>query len=251
MVRPEFRFEGLKAMFEEVLKNNYKVLTCEEYVHWKKKKTNEKIFVNRIDIETSCRKAKNLAQVFNSLNIKASFFIRLHAEEYNPFSFENYRCLKYIRDTGHELAYHSEIVDQAAIWDEDVAKNLVRDINVINHMFDIKIAGVASHGGYTGLNNLDFWNNHKPSEFGLLYEGYDREPEFNLFYESIYISDSNIKWKCYNNGILMDGVSKTLAEHSKDGHPALYSLIHPEYFFTDHIYEQFCDNTKLIHLICD
>ena len=31
---------------------------------------------------------------------------------------KNYRILKSIRDSGHEIGYHSEIVDQAAIWDE-------------------------------------------------------------------------------------------------------------------------------------
>ena len=237
MIREEFTFNGLKSMFEELLNNNYKVLTCREYIEWKQNKSNQKIFVNRVDIETSCKKAKVLAEVFNSLNIKASFFIRLHAEEYNPFSFENYKCLKYIRDTGHELAYHSEIIDQAHIWSEDARENLIRDINVINRIFNTKIDGIASHGGFTGLNNLDFWNDHKASEFGLLYEGYDKQPEFNLFYESIYISESNIKWKCYKNGVLMEGVSKTIAEHAKDGYPVLYSLIHPEYFFNSHIYE--------------
>ena len=39
-------------------------------------------------------------------------------------------------------------------------------------------------------NNLDFWKNRKPKEFNLLYEGYDKEPEYNLFQEAFYISDS-------------------------------------------------------------
>ena len=32
--------------------------------------------------------------------------------------------------------------------------------------------GVASHGGMTGLNNLDFWKDREPSDFGLTYEAY-------------------------------------------------------------------------------
>jgi len=237
MVRSEFTFDGLKSMLEEVLNNGYRVITCRDYIDWKKEKKKEKIFVNRVDIETSCKRSKILAEVFNSLNIKASFFVRLHAEEYNPFSFENYRCLKYIKETGHELVYHSEIIDQAHIWKEDAKDCLLRDIAVFNSMFNVKIDGVASHGGFTGLNNLDFWKDKKPSDFGLLYEAYDKQPDFNLFYESIYVSESNIRWKCYDKGVLMEGVSKTIAEHAKDGHPIIYSLIHPEYFFYNHIYE--------------
>ena len=31
-----------------------------------------------------------------------------------------------------------------------------RDVDVLNRILDISIRGVASHGGMTGLNNLDF-----------------------------------------------------------------------------------------------
>jgi hypothetical protein len=79
--------------------------------------------------------------------VKGSFFVRLHAPEYNPFSFENYLVLREIRDTGHEIGYHSEVIDQSAIWNEDAAQCLRRDLAVLSAMFDIQIKGVASHGG--------------------------------------------------------------------------------------------------------
>ena len=107
--------------------------------------------------------------------------MRLHAPEYNPFSFENYKILKFLIESGHELGYHSEVTDQAAIWKEDPTACFLRDIDVIDRMFNIKVAGVASHGGMTGLNNLDFWKDKKASDFGLAYEAYDKEPSFNLF----------------------------------------------------------------------
>ena len=48
-------------------------------------------------------------------------------------------------------------------------------------MFDFKVKGVASHGGLTGYNNLDFWQTRLPGDFGLLYEAYDETENFNLF----------------------------------------------------------------------
>ena len=53
-------------------------------------------------------------------------------------------------------------------------KNVCGDIDVLNRMLDIEIKGIASHGGMTGLNNLDFWQERQPSEFGILYEAYDK-----------------------------------------------------------------------------
>lgn len=57
----------------------------------KKVLSKEKILINRVDIDFSVKKAVKLGKIFNDLGIKATFFIRLHAPEYNPFSFENYQ----------------------------------------------------------------------------------------------------------------------------------------------------------------
>ncbi len=186
----------------------------------------------------SVSKAERLLDIFDRLRIKASFFVRLHANEYNPFSFENYRILKAIRDSGHEIGYHSEIVDQAAIWGEDAAHCLRRDIDVLNHMLDIEIKGVASHGGMTGLNNLDFWKDRTPAEFGLAYEAYDKNDAFGLFDTSFYISDSEYtRWKCYNRGILCADDRRSFEEHLRTKYALIYLLIHPDTYFTNHIYE--------------
>ena len=238
-LHPSFNssFDDIENHFKKAIECGYKIITCREYVDLKKQKAHTKILVNRVDIDTHFKKTWTLVKIFNKLNIKATFFIRLHGDEYNPFSFENYRCLKFIKDSGHEIGYHSEIIDQSVIWKEDAAACLKRDLAVLNSMLNIQVKGVASHGGLTGLNNLDFWKDHKPSEFGLLYEGYDNLPEFNLFFESLYVSDSNYNWKCYENGKLVQGVHKNLGEHAMDGHPVIYSTIHPDAYYKEYVYD--------------
>jgi len=233
-----FTFAKIRQCFEEALACGYCVITCREYLDMKKSGWSGKLLVNRVDIDQSPRKAKRLAVIFNDLKIKASFFVRLHAEEYNPFSFENYRCLRFIRDTGHEVGYHSEVMDQFIIWEEGAESCLRRDIAVLNSILNLSICGVASHRGMTGLNNLDFWRGRKPSDFGLLYEAYDRQPEFGLFHDSFYVSDSDwTHWKCYDRGVLRQGDHKSLGEHCHDGHMLIYNLIHPETFYDEHFYE--------------
>lgn len=239
--QPEFKFTytNLLHEYESCLNAGYKVITCKEYVEWKKVSAQkQKVLVNRVDVDFSIKKAARLADIFAQLKIHATFFIRLHAPEYNPFSFEGYRIIKRLINEGHEIGYHSEVVDEAVIWNEDAVSCLKRDIDVINRMFNITIKGVASHGGMTGNNNLDFWKNRKPSDFGLRYEAYDRQPEFNLFYESFYVSDSEwTRWKCYDRGEVVKDDRRTLAEHSRYDHPVLYSLIHPDTYFNRHFYE--------------
>lgn len=233
----KFTFEALYYEYASILKDGYQVITCQQFAAKTVNLTN-KCLVNRVDVDFSLDKAKKLATVFNRLGIKASFFIRLHAKEYNPFSFEGYRILKFIQNSGHEIGYHSEIIDQSAIWNESAEDCLRRDIAVLETMVESKIQGVASHGGMTGLNNLDFWKHHRPAEFGLLYEAYDKEPAFNLFDQSRYVSDSNwTYWKSYDRGKLLDNDRRTPFEHAKEGVPLIYLLVHPDTYFNDHFYE--------------
>ena len=233
-----FTFSNLQKHFARSLECGYEIIPCVDYIERKNNRTNKRIHVNRVDIDVSPKKARRIATIFNKLGIRATFFVRLHANEYNPFSFENYRCLRFIRDSGHEIGYHSEVIDQSSIWSEDAANCLRRDLSVLNAMLDIQVKGVASHGGLTGLNNLDFWNDRKPSDFDLLYEAYDKENAFGLFDSSFYVSDSCwTYWKSYENGILKEEPCKPLGEHFADGHSLVYSLIHPETYYDEHFYE--------------
>jgi hypothetical protein len=234
----QFTFKKLTEHYKNIKDAGYTFITCEEYVHLKKTKLPFKTVVNRVDIDFSVKKTENLVRLFNDLGIKATFFLRLHAPEYNPFSFESYRIIKFLIESGHELGYHSEIVDQAAIWDESAEVCLKRDIDTINRIFNTQIKGIASHGGTTGLNNLDFWKNRKANDFGLLYEAYDYEPSFNLFQECFYISDSEwIRWKCYDKGKRVADDYRTPTEHLEDNHPLIGLLIHPDTYYFEHIYE--------------
>ncbi|MBI4375237.1 MAG: hypothetical protein HY549_02185 [Elusimicrobia bacterium] len=233
-----FTFEAIEREYRTALDLGYEFCTCAEYVTRKRAGKTTKLVVNRVDMDMSVKKADRLGAIFDRLKIRASFYLRLHAPEYNPFSFENYRIIKTLISSGHELGYHSEIVDESAIWSEAAENCLRRDIDVMNRAFGIRIQGVASHGGMTGLNNLDFWNDRKPADFGLLYEAYDKQPEFNLFQEAFYISDSEwTRWKCYDRGQLVAGNQKSFGEHAAEGRPLIYLLIHSDTYFDRHFYE--------------
>jgi hypothetical protein len=239
MTKIDFTFSYLEEQLNTLIKAGYKFANCEQYIELKKcASIPSKLVVLRVDVDLSVKKAEKLLNIFNSLAIKATFFLRLHAPEYNPFSFENYRIIKNMILTGHEIGYHSEIVDQAYIWSEDAKDCLIRDISIINQMFCININGVASHGGMTGLNNLDFWNSYKPKDFGLLYEGYDREEEYNIFADSFYISDSEwVRWKCYNKGIKVENDFRSPSEHIVDNHELIHLLIHPDTYYNNNFYD--------------
>ncbi|MEP6601135.1 MAG: hypothetical protein ABJB49_04920, partial [Nitrospirota bacterium] len=159
---PLFSFEYLRQQLRSVLELGYRVVTCDEYCHLPDKANVERLVVLRVDVDLSLLKVRMLLEIFAELMVPATFFIRLHAPEYNPFSFENFRILRQMMAEGHEIGYHSEVLDQAFIWQDDPERCLVRDLRVLEAMLGLPVRGAASHGGMTGLNNLDFWNSRKP-----------------------------------------------------------------------------------------
>lgn len=240
MSKFKFTYQELGVQLEKAKSNDYDFIRCVDYYNAKVKsielKKNTVVF--RVDIDFSLAKTSHLLDLFRELGIKASFYLRLHAPEYNPFSFENYLIVKRIINEGHELGYHSEVVDQAAIWSENEVDCLKRDIEVIKSMFGHDIEGIASHGGMTGLNNLDFWKDREAQDFKLKYEAYENTSSFDLFSQSFYVSDSEwTRWKCYNKGELVNNDNRTFGDHLDDKHSLIYLLIHPDTYYKRHFYE--------------
>ena len=138
----KFIWDNLEKEYQSLLDFGYDIITCREYV-MNKQNLKSKTVANRIDVDFFVKKTEIMLNIFKKLDIKGSFFVRLHAPEYNPFSFKNYRILKRLINEGHELGYHSEIIDQGKIWNEDPKDCLIRDINVLESIFQCKIDGVA------------------------------------------------------------------------------------------------------------
>lgn len=235
----QFTFEYIANEYRALLEMGYKFVTCQqafdEFRASGLVNGGAPTVINRVDVDFSLARAGRLADIYNALGLKATFFVRLHAKEYNPFDFENFRHLRAIQTAGHEIGYHSEIVDQAVIWQEDAVTALRRDLAVMEAMLGQRVQGAASHGGLTGLNNLDFWADHTVAEFGLSYEAYHD----GVFEASRYVSDSEwVRWKCYEKGVRVDGDHRSPSEHAKLDAPRLmYLLVHPDTYFNRHIYE--------------
>jgi len=235
-VRNPFTFAYIEEQLATARRAGYEFIRCIDYVV-EKRNIPTKCVVMRVDIDENVAKTDRLLTIFSLLNIKATFFVRLHGK-YNPLEFSNFLIIKRIVEDGHELGYHSEIVDESEIWSEEPSTCLKRDLKIMSAAFGVEIQGVASHGGRTGLNNLDFWHDRSPKEFGLMYEAYDREPDFGLFHKSLYISDSEwTQWKSYLNGRLLVGDKRSLCEHLEIKQPLVYLLIHPETYFDRHPYD--------------
>jgi len=233
----DFSFSSLEQQLSKALSFGYKFLTCHDYFLDQVSKIDLTI-VNRVDVDFSLRRAEILAEIFKKIGIRGTFFIRMHAPEYNPFSFDGFRIIKKIIENGNEIGLHTEVIDQSRIWNIPASEALRKDIDIFQKMFDVKLQGCACHGGITGNNNLDFFGENEVESFGLKYEAYGKIGRQNLFENSLYVSDSEWhKWKCFLNGDLLQGNQKSLGEHIENYPKLIYLLTHPDCHYVNNIYE--------------
>lgn len=235
----QFSFDYLDTTIQKLISHGFSFTNCLGYYNYKLTDvTPNNLVVLRVDVDISLGKVKDFLDIFKRHNIKSTFFIRLHAKEYNPFSFENYLILKDILAQGHEIGLHSEVIDQSVIWGEQASSWLKKDISTLEQLLGIKVNGVASHGGLTGLNNLHFWDSYSPLDFDLKYEAYDKEKEFGLFWNSLYISDSDwTQWKFYMDGNQIEIIEPNFLDFALKNKKIIYMLIHPETFYHNHPHE--------------
>lgn len=235
----EFSWNKLEEISMLFNKNNWTSLSCLQYLN--NQSFTEKTVVVRVDVDRSINKSLKMAKIFKKYNINATFFFRLHSQYYNILSFQSMKTLHEIEKMGFEIGLHSETVDLYSVVKKDPKKLLENDIQILNSLIEKPIYGVASHGDNSGLNNLDFWKFFNPEDFGLLYEAYDKR-KFNLFNNSIYVSDSLItRWKVYEKGNLINSELNNIKEFllNYNYKEPCYLLLHPFIFRENHFFEDF------------
>jgi hypothetical protein len=231
--RNSFTFAEYERIFRGALDAGYRVITLREYFDGTFAK-GEKILVNRVDVDVKIDRLPRFLEIYERLGIRASIYLRLHAPAYNLLSFGNIAIIRALAKAGNEIGLHTELADAQGHCSIDSVLLLRHEIGLLEAVIGAKIYGTASHGDMTPFNNLHFWTTHRPDEFGLLYEAYDKK----LWDNCRYISDSEwVRWKAYENGNLIENDRRTPLEHLADGVPVLHMLTHPESWYDLYIYE--------------
>jgi hypothetical protein len=229
----DFTFRYYEKIFQKAIDSDYKIITLKEFFLDEYSK-DERVLVNRIDVDVKIDRLRTIYKIFKKLNIKASIYLRIHAPDYNLLSIGNIRIIQDLISIGCEIGLHTELEDVGAYCNINKKALLKKEIDLFETIFETKLYGTASHGDMTHYNNLDFWKNNKASDFGLLYEAYDKK----LWDNCRYVSDSEwTRWKAYENGKLLENDRRTPIEHMDEGFKILHFLTHPESWYNRYIHE--------------
>jgi hypothetical protein len=136
----DFTFANFKKLLILAMKE-YEFIEFSDQV---KEKSGKYIFL-RHDIEFSLPNAVRMAEIEYQLGIKATYFLQVHSEYYNPIDKENYKYVKKIISLGHDIGLHFD----SHFWEIDLEDNLEKyiliDKNLIEKYFNIEIQAFSFH----------------------------------------------------------------------------------------------------------
>ncbi|MBJ26647.1 MAG: hypothetical protein CL567_03190 [Alphaproteobacteria bacterium] len=132
----EFTFQSYSYLINEFLNLGYSV------VNFSAMNPLKQHLILRHDIDMSLEAALPIAEIERNIGVKATYFILLRSDLYNPFSETGLKILKRLYDLGHEIGLHfdaslyseniSVMNNKANIECELLERILERKINVIS-----------------------------------------------------------------------------------------------------------------------
>lgn len=186
------------------LKKNYIFTSCKNYDSLDIE--DSKVVLLRHDVDFNLENALNIAKIEKDLNITSTFFIRLHARNYNILEYKNFNIIKKIISMGHEIGLHFE-PDFYINHNGCISKYIEIEVKFLSSLLNQKIIGASVHEPSRRGNII---NNEVISKTSLKYESYLIPKTYK------YISDSGGRWR---EGDLLEWVNKDINKLYVNTHP--------------------------------
>jgi len=178
-----FTHSHYKACIEYALENGYEFLAMKDALG---ELPAGKVIIMRHDEDLSLPAMYNLGKIENELGIRATYFIRLHAQNYNLLSQDSYSIVHKIIEMGHEIGFHYEIHTHPALVNRE--KELFdRSKSLMESVLGTEIIGMSYHEPARFRNKI----NERELPKGIQYEAYQKRFMDNFK----YISDSSAHWR--------------------------------------------------------
>ncbi|MCL5774016.1 MAG: hypothetical protein M1536_06510 [Firmicutes bacterium] len=212
-----FKLEHYREILSAAIKKGYHITSFAKYDSKKKKSI---ILRHDIDGKTDVEKALEFSSIEREIGASATYFLRVHSAEYNPYEYRCYEIFTDILAMGHEIGLHFEAVDMEPVSGEDSKIVFLKEKLMLENIYGIKIISASQHGDYSFYSHPGyyyFFDRVKKGEVGI--KNHTFEPGF--YNEIKYLSDSNSVW--------LEGCPcRHLGKHDK-----FQILTHPKWWFRE------------------
>jgi hypothetical protein len=180
----QFSIEHWQDVLKQAIKMGYRFCSFDDYATGLN--DDEFTILLRHDVDVSLGKALRLAEIESSLNVFATYFIRLQSRFYNPEEFINHEIITKLQNLNVEIGLHYDL-QYYQEHGNNLHEMLETDVKKLSNLIGRPVRICSSHrpGRISTLNAIDI------RRVGLMYEAY--EPTF--FTRVKYISDSRCHWR--------------------------------------------------------
>lgn len=142
-----------------------------------------KCIIIRHDVDRKPEKALKLAELENNFGITATYYFRTTPQVFKP------DIIKAIKDFGHELGYHYEVLDKANGDFERAIGIFAYELIKFRKICDVKT--ICMHGNpLSPWDSRDLWKRYDFKDFGII-----GEPYLSIDYEKVfYLTDTGRSW---------------------------------------------------------
>lgn len=188
------RLNAYEKYIRYAIENGYSVCSMIEF--YKERQTG-KHFVLRHDVDHRCSATKKMFLLEKALGVHSTYYFRK--------STIDVELMNQMIDSGFEVGFHYETLsdyandrDLSNITQADIRKCrdiLKAEIKQFNSLIKKPISSIVSHGApkndEVGASNNVILENQKYDDFGIEFEGYDKDLYAN--YVDVHIMDGNIR----------------------------------------------------------
>ena len=197
----DFTLHHYAEILRSAIRSGFEVHTCLAYVD---APLTERVLVLRHDVDWALEPAGRMAELEWQLGVRATYFVRVRSQLYDPRSPSNKSILRHMSERGFEIGLHY-----------DAEADIATDRVVLERIIGRQVCGVAQHmprrrGKVLGTN--DGVTSAGPTDApGVRYDAYGPP----LIETLRYVSDSNQRWRHDCPHLMIGSETK------------LYLLVHP------------------------
>ncbi len=209
-----FTYAYYTDMLKKSIDEGYVISSFEKY-----DPENPRTIILRHDVDYTFEGVMILAEIEEKLNCSASYFFRVHADEYNLFSCHVLARVLELPVMGHEVGLHSEAMSVGRALKRDPQDLLKCEKRVIESILGFEVRTCAEHRDISSTIHRTPWYHdmYNPYEAGFARFTLDKK----YFNDMKYLSESNAHWR---EGDLLEHIGK---------HDRFQVLIHPDWWFKE------------------
>jgi len=180
----DFTILKYRELLEAIRRSGYPVLPVHHFLS--EKTPPDHCFILRHDVDRKVDRALVMAAVEKELGFKSTYYFRAGWRFWKP------EVVRKIAALGHEIGYHYEVLSKAKGDQEKARRIFAKELAWMRRIVEVRTA--AQHGNpLSPWDNLSFWHNNHPGDFGLAGEAY---LSFRSLPRVSYITDTG---RCWNS----------------------------------------------------